>query len=399
MTYVINKYNGDTLVAIADRTINTTATSIKLPGRDYPRYGEPVVEDIVWMLENFAGASAPANPMQGQIWYDTNSSSLKVYNGSGSWLGTGKLAYGTSAPVSPEPGQMWYDTGRKQTFVYDGTVASWILVGPMGAINGNDGTNPPSARSSMEPTVLADGGSGSHNVLRICIGGMVVAYISKDAAFSPAPAITGFGTINPGITLNSTLGLKLWGTATYADSAGSADSLGGVASNLFFRKDSTNIPTLPNLNLGSAGVPFATVYSTIFEGTATQARYADVAERYATDVPVEPGTVMQLGGAAEVTPTSHPGCTDVLGVVSTNPALAMNNHAGDNSTHPLIALLGRVPVKVVGPVAKFERLMSSETPGVACAWDGVNQLAIVGRALEAKTSPDVALVEAVVGLK
>jgi hypothetical protein len=402
MTYVINKYNGETLVAIADRTLNTTATSIKLPGRDYPRYGEPVVEDLVWMLENFAGSSAPANPMQGQIWFDTNSNSLQVWNGSGSWLGTGKVSYGTSAPSSPEPGQMWYDSGRKQTFIYDSGLSSWILVGPMGAYNGTESALTVSPRATIEAMVVIDStpSAVAHRVLRVNIGSSVIAFISSDATFSPAlPGITGFSSINPGITLSSTLGLKLWGTATYADQAGNSASLNNVNASVYFRKDQPNIPTTTGLNLGSSGLPFGTVYSTVFDGVATSARYADLAERYHTDIPVDPGTVMCLGGAHEVTTSTHAGCIDLLGVVSTNPALQMNSGAGSDQTHPFIALVGRVPVKVTGKVCRFQRLMSSAEPGVACAWDGISELAILGRALTAKTSDHIELVEAVVGLK
>jgi hypothetical protein len=272
----------------------------------------------------------------------------------------------------------------------------------MGAYNGTESALTVSPRATIEAMVVIDTtpSAVAHRVLRVNIGSSVIAFISSDATFSPAlPGITGFSSINPGITLSSTLGLKLWGTATYADQAGNSASLNNVNASVYFRKDQPNIPTTTGLNLGSSGLPFGTVYSTVFDGVATSARYADLAERYHTDIPVDPGTVMCLGGAHEVTTSTHAGCIDLLGVVSTNPALQMNSGAGSDQTHPFIALVGRVPVKVTGKVCRFQRLMSSAEPGVACAWDGISELAILGRALTAKTSDHIELVEAVVGLK
>lgn len=399
MTYVINKYNGDALVSIPDRTINTNATSIKLPGRDLPRYGEPVVENLVWMLEHFAGASAPSNPIQGQIWYDTQSQSIRVYNGS-LWGGTGKVIAGTTPPDSPENGQLWYHTAKKQLWAYD--TGSWILVGPMGAFNSDDGIVPLTNRTSVDTTQVQDTGTALHHIMRVNVGGTTVAIVSRDPEFTPSPLISGFATIAPGITLNSSVaGNKFRGTATQADSAITADNLGGVASTVYMRRDQSNLPTNNNaFTLGSSGARFSTVFATTFNGTATSALYADVAERYKADEPMVPGTVVSLGGTAEITTSTGVGNTDVLGVVSTNPAICLNSEAGDDQSHPYVALLGRVPTRVLGPVHKGQRVMVSAEPGIAKAWDP-NQgiLAIVGRSLEDHLSPEVALIEVVVGTR
>lgn len=399
MTYVINKYNGDALVSIPDRTINTNATSIKLPGRDLPRYGEPVVENLVWMLEHFAGASAPSNPIQGQIWYDTQSQSIRVYNGS-LWGGTGKVIAGTTPPDSPENGQLWYHTAKKQLWAYD--TGSWILVGPQGAFNSDDGVVPLTNRTSVDTTQVQDTGTALHHIQRINVSGVTVAIVSRDPEFTPSPLIPGFATIAPGITLNSSIaGNKFRGTATQADSAITADNLGGVASTVFMRRDQTNLPTTNNsFNLGSSGARFNTVFATTFNGTATSALYADVAERYHADEPLSVGTVVSLGGVNEITRSTGPGNSDVLGVISTAPALGMNAEAGSDETHPYVALLGRVPTWVKGPVKKGERVMVSDTPGVAQAWhpdQGV--LAIVGRSLVDLDTSEPTLIEVVIGTR
>ena len=142
-----------------------------------------------------------------------------------------------------------------------------------------------------------------------------------------------------------------------------------------------------------------TVTANLFSGTATAARYADLAEVYATDADYAPGTVVMIGGEAEITQTLSRAETEVFGVISTDPAYLMNKDADGLP----VALQGRVPVKVVGPVAKGERLISSDIPGVAVGVseeDFAHQLqAIIGRSLENKTDEAESLVEAVIGIK
>ena len=112
---------------------------------------------------------------------------------------------------------------------------------------------------------------------------------------------------------------------------------------------------------------------TNFNGTATYAKYADLAERYAADATYEEGTVVSFGGEAEVTSAQGYGSTKIAGVVSTKPAFAMNSEAGSSETHPYIALQGRVPCKVTGTVSKGDILVASEISGAATVWTRINQ--------------------------
>jgi hypothetical protein len=161
----------------------------------------------------------------------------------------------------------------------------------------------------------------------------------------------------------------------------------------------TNLPSVNNTyNLGSGSLQYLGVYATTFYGTATSAEYADLAERYHSDQPLDPGTVVCLGGTAEVTATTVQGSEQVFGVVSTAPAYLMNSDAGSDLTHPAIAVMGRVPCKVVGPVRKGQRVMASAVAGHACAWDPQQgPLAILGRVLVDKTSHGMDTIEIVVG--
>lgn len=141
----------------------------------------------------------------------------------------------------------------------------------------------------------------------------------------------------------------------------------------------------------------------IMHGTATTALYADLAELYTSDVEYDAGTVVKIGGEAEVTQTTIEYCPEVFGIVSSNPAYLMNSGA-EGTTVP-VALEGRVPCKVIGEVHKGQRLIASDTPGVARAVTdyekevGTDWFRVVGRALANKDTLGVGLVEVVVGVK
>ena len=111
--------------------------------------------------------------------------------------------------------------------------------------------------------------------------------------------------------------------------------------------------------------------------TATQAQYADLAEKYVTDEQYEPGTVVVFGGEAEVTECSSQGNHAVVGVISTDPAYMMNSEAEGQ----YVALTGRVPCKVVGPVAKGDLLVSSSEPGHAEVKNDAKSGTILGKAI------------------
>ncbi len=140
------------------------------------------------------------------------------------------------------------------------------------------------------------------------------------------------------------------------------------------------------INLGINGVVRAQVTATgvtaaLFSGQATSARYADLAERYHADAVYEPGTVLVHGGDREVTISMRANDPRVCGIVSTKPAFMMNSEAGDDATHPYIALKGRVPCKVVGEVRKGDILVTSNVAGHATVRAYPTAGHIIGKAL------------------
>ena len=150
-----------------------------------------------------------------------------------------------------------------------------------------------------------------------------------------------------------------------------------------------------------AGYQLNNTTNSKFRGTATSAEYADLAERYAADAEYAPGTVVRIGGDAEVTQTIFDVDADVFGVVSTAPGFEMNSSAGTDATHPYIALAGRVPCKVVGKIKKGQRLVSSDTKGHARAMlpNEVDYRCVIGRSLESKDTTTDGFIEVVVGVK
>ena len=185
-----------------------------------------------------------------------------------------------------------------------------------------------------------------------------------------------------------------------------ADTLDGVDSTSFLRSDQADSHThtiTPNtdnsIDLGSTSKKYRTVYATTFSGTASQAQYADLAENYLADKDYDVGTVLIFGGSAEVSVTSKQNCPSIAGVVSENPAYLMNSELEGNHVTS-VALKGRVPVKVVGPIRKGDILIHSHTEGHAQAapFGGyhVTGPCCIGVAISEKADAGAGVVEALV---
>lgn len=158
-----------------------------------------------------------------------------------------------------------------------------------------------------------------------------------------------------------------------------------------------------NVTLGGTIVPSANLSSNLgdsthwfntFYGVSTQAKYADLAENYQADKQYNPGTVVMFGGAAEVTIASAD-TTAVAGVVSTNPAHLMNGALTGGNVVPL-ALTGRVPCMVIGPIKKGD-LMVSAGFGYAKASAAPQIGQVIGKALEDYPLAAKGIIEVVVG--
>ena len=148
-------------------------------------------------------------------------------------------------------------------------------------------------------------------------------------------------------------------------------------------------------NIGSTTGYFNRIFA-----QATTALYADVAERFAADEVLDAGTVVELGGPAEITKSLVELSDNVFGVISTRAAYLMNGGAGEDDTHPPVAMTGRVPVKVIGVIHKGDRLVSAGN-GIARAAkpNEASAFNVIGRSLVDKLTPESATIEAIVTIK
>lgn len=590
MAYTITLTDGSTFATVADGTTNTSS-SMTLVGKNYAGYGQLLDENFIHLLENGSNTTAPSSPLTGQLWWDKTNNLLKVYNGS-TFKTISAATSSSTAPASNVTGDLWYDTTNQQLKVWTGT--AFLVVGP--AYTSSQGT------SGAVPGALSDGVT-SHFVVGLEVNNQVVAYVSKDAQFTPSPSVSGYTTIYPGITLTSNSSPVFAGSATNAQTldsldstdfmratantattgrlqvnnangiyigtgnavqisqstndgvvaasisggnlvlqanvggtlynvarglgsngtfavsnaatvgttlgvtgnitggnllsgglvsvtgnitggnvnttlvaattvsatgninggnvnsgarisaAGNIDSAGNIAGTYFIGNGSqltglssavsvtkiengtsvvqigatggnanvtiggtSNVAvfttsgavltglTVPSIdksgtnavgNIGSSSNYFNRVFA-----TATTALYADVAERFAADEVLAPGTVVELGGIAEITKSRSELSENVFGVISTKPAHLMNGGAGEDSTHPPVAMTGRVPVLVIGAVRKGDRLVSAgggiaraAKPGEATAFN------VIGRALVDKPGTESGTIEAIVTIK
>jgi len=142
------------------------------------------------------------------------------------------------------------------------------------------------------------------------------------------------------------------------------------------------------------------IRANVVHATATAAQYADLAERYATDTPLETGEVVSLGGNEEITKCMDDKSDAVFGVVSDAPAYLMNSEAGNNDTHPAIALKGRVPVRVTGKGSAGDRIVSGSYGTARVAQPGeATTFNTLGRLIKHKYNEETALTECVIGVK
>ena len=426
MTYTINLTDGAIFATVADGTINT-ASSMVLVGKNYAGYGEFLDENFIHLLENGSNTVPPGAPLTGQLWWDKGTNTMKVYTGT-TFKTISSATASTTAPSNNVVGDLWWDTTNQQLKVWNG--ATFVLIGP--ASTAGQGT------SGAIVTTVVDNVSTSHIVIKLFVQDTVVGIVSKDPTFTPQTAIAGFTTIGPGLQLSSTVTNALFrGTAT------NSQQFGGLAASAFMRTNDntsttgtlgvlndsgmtvgldqdgrlsvdtassalilTNQTTNSNIlfRVSPGGVPTTVMTingsSGTISGNQINANYADVAERFAADTEILPGTVVEIGGSHEITVADRELSEDVFGVISTRAAYLMNSQAGTDDTHPAVAITGRVPVRCVGSIRKGDRLVSAGAGQARAARPGeATPFNVIGRALEDKLTQDSGTVEAIVTIK
>jgi hypothetical protein len=183
------------------------------------------------------------------------------------------------------------------------------------------------------------------------------------------------------------------GTLTSLTSSGNIQGANVIATADVFTPEIVKTGSNGVGNIGQSNNTFNTVFA-----KATSAQYADVAERYLADRDYPTGTVLVFGGTQEVTQSQIDHGTAIAGTVSDKPAYVMNS--GLTGEHVVsVALLGRVPVRVIGTIRPGDLLVASELPGVATSLvsDRYQPGCVIGKALESYNSEREGRIEAVVG--
>ena len=237
MAYTVNFTDvvGKGSLTVDDGTVNQQ-TSLPLPGRNTTSYGTIIAENFLHLLENFANNSAPVNPVEGQLWYDTTVGvdQLKVYDGT-NFVAAGGLKKAPTQPLAGQSvvGDLWVDTDNQQLYLFTGS--GWVLVGPEFSQGLSTGT---------KPYTITGTDNLEYTVVLVEVEAKPVAIISTKS-FTPKASITGFSIILPGFNLSSAdiegsgVG-KFYGTSQKAESLIAANSEVVAGSN-FLRKDKANI--------------------------------------------------------------------------------------------------------------------------------------------------------------
>jgi hypothetical protein len=233
MAYTINKTDGTVVATITDGTVDNT-TSLQLFGKSYSGFGEGLNENLVKLLENSASTAQPTAPLKGELWMDTATAQLKVYDGT-SFKPTGGAKSQATAPTSASAGDLWVDSDDDQLYLYTGS--AWLLAGPVYTSG--------QTQSGWLIETLASSG-GNKVVSSMYAGNTRVAILSKET-FTPSVTQTGFASVKAGFTLNSTLGAVFEGTNTQAsnvDVSGTSNTSGTViAGGNFLRADAADTTT------------------------------------------------------------------------------------------------------------------------------------------------------------
>lgn len=313
MSYELTRSNQITLVYIEDGVVDDTTASLKFVGKDVVDYGEIQNENFLHLLENFSNNTAPLAALDGQLWYDSGTGVLKLYNGT-VWKGFPTMAY-NSTVTNQVAGDLWYNTAQGRLYINTGT--GYVLIGPWSSAE--------TAESLLTPV----------NINGVSFDGTSDITISSTCTYALLP-----GSYITGDSYNGST------STTWSIDVGTVTSATG--SKIVARD--------------SAG----DIWFAVGHGQATSAAFADLAEKYLPDVEYEVGTVVMIGGEQEITACqlgSH-----AIGVISQNPAYMMNSELEGGQ---YVALKGRVPCKVIGPVKKGQGLVA-----------GPNGQAIAGRRMD-----------------
>jgi hypothetical protein len=242
MPYTVNFTDSEnkTPITVFDNT-SSTDTSLTFPGRNVTGYGQIIAENFLALLENFASAVEPVNPIEGQLWYDSTNGVLMLWDNT-AWKAASGIQKGPTTPDVPtsKVGELWVDTTNQQLRIFTGS--RWILVGPTeSSVDG--------LRYGPVVENISDADNITRYILTFYIADIPVIIFSKDS-FTPKTIISGLPIIRSGINVanpatNSEIEKfaggflpKLFGTASNADALNVAGI--EIPAGRFLRTDTVN---------------------------------------------------------------------------------------------------------------------------------------------------------------
>jgi microcystin-dependent protein len=338
MPYSVNFTDKEnkTPITVFDNT-SSTDTSLKFPGRNVTGYGQIIAENFLALLENFASADEPINPIEGQLWYNSTDGVLQIWDNT-AWKAASGIQKGVSEPsvAASKVGELWVDTTNQQLRIFTGT--RWILVGPSeSAVDG--------LRYGPVVEKIADSDNIDRFILVFYIADIPVIIFSKDS-FTPKTIISGFDVVRSGINISNPStapeiaefvgGFEpiLFGTATRSN----ALNVGGVEveSGKFLRSDTINTTDFAFNIRNNNGVTVGVDGTFNIGTTATAAKIYNSAAGSSIDIQTNrdgiPSTILKIVdnrvGINQATPSQ---ALDIDGSLTLTGAIIVTNNTASSN--------------------------------------------------------------------
>jgi hypothetical protein len=234
MTYKINKTDGNVLAEIPDGQFDTGSSSLTLIGKNVTNFGQVFNENLVKLLENFSSSTEPEHPIKGQLWYNTSTGRLNVYDGN-TFRASGGPLVSSTRPLNLVPGDLWINNETNQLFFYDGV--DLTLAGPVYTAQ--------QRTSGFLIDNVIDTNNRLKVVAKLFVNGVLLGIFSN-SAFTPALAIEGFtGNIVVGFSAGTLIGTKFNVTVSRAEGLVTALGETKVADDILYNnQDGTIVGSL-----------------------------------------------------------------------------------------------------------------------------------------------------------